>query len=64
MNISSTHHIFKDKGQRLARVDNVVQRDDVAVFQFFQQRGLANRGEGCSLLLLQANLLQRHPLVG
>lgn len=33
----NTHHIFKDKGQRLARVDNVVQRHDVAVFQFFQQ---------------------------
>lgn len=61
---SSTHHIFKDKGQRLARVYDVVERDDVAVFQFFQQRGLANGGKGSPLLLLQPDLLERHPLVG
>lgn len=59
-----THHIFKDKGQRLAGVHNVVQGHNVAVFQFFEQRCLAYGRERSTLLLLQSYLFQCNALVG
>lgn len=60
---TSSHHIFEDESQRGLGVDNVVQRDDVGVFQLLEQRGLSDCGEGGALLLLQTDLLQRHHLV-
>lgn len=30
-----THHVFKDKGERFSRVDDVVEQDNVGVFQAF-----------------------------
>lgn len=33
------HHIFKDKGQRVPGVDDVMEDHDVGVFETFEQRG-------------------------
>lgn len=54
--LPSTYHIFKDKGERLPRVYDVVQCDYVRVLQFLEQGRLSDRGERSALLLLQSNL--------
>lgn len=36
-NIDQTYYIFKDKGERFSRVHNVMQSDDVGMFQFLEQ---------------------------
>lgn len=33
-----SHHEFKDEGQRVGGVDDVVEQDHVGVFQTFEQR--------------------------
>lgn len=38
MNKYDAHHVFEDKGQRLTGVDDVVEDDDVGVFQTFEKR--------------------------
>ena len=55
---------LEHEGEAGAGVDDVVQRHDVGVPQLLQQTRLADGGEGCALLLLQPDLLERHHLVG
>ena len=43
---------------------DVVQGDNVGVLQVLEKTGLSNGCEGCALLLLQPDLLERHHLVG
>ena len=47
-----TYHILEDKGERLSRVDNVVEGDDVGVFELLQERRLPDGSERRALLLL------------
>lgn len=37
-NLHQAHHVFKDKGQGLAGVDDVVEDDDVGVFEALEER--------------------------
>ena len=53
-------HILKDEGEGAIGVDNVVQSDDVGVFEVFQQRDLSDGRAGRSFLVLQPYLLQSH----
>ena len=58
-----THHVFEDERQRRLCVYDVVQGDDVGVFELLEQRGLPDGREGGALLLLKTDLLQGDDLV-
>lgn len=38
------HHVFEDKCKRLAGVDDVMQENNVGVFQAFEQRNYKHTG--------------------
>lgn len=42
LKLNVSHHVFKDEGQWLSGVDDVMEDDDVGVFQTFEQRGCAH----------------------
>jgi len=52
--------VLEHERERLARVDDVVEGDDVGVLELLEQGGLADRGARRALLMLQPDLLERH----
>lgn len=60
---ATTHHIFEYECQRFTGVNNIMQRYDIRVFQFFQQRCFTNRCKWCTLLFLQSNFLKCNYLI-
>jgi len=58
----STDHVFEDEGEGFPGVDDVVEGDDVGVFELLEERGLPDCGERRPLLFLQTDFLQRHRL--
>ena len=56
------HHVFEDERERVLRVHDIVQRDDVGVLELLEQRDLADRRARRALLVLQSDLRDRHVL--
>ena len=52
--------VLEDERERLVRVDDVVQRDDVGVLELLEQRDLAYRRARRALLVLETDLFERH----
>lgn len=55
-------HVLKDKHERKRRVDDVVQGDDVGVFQVLQERDFSDGCTRSSFLVLETDILQRYYL--
>ena len=50
-------HILKNESQGAVRVDDVVQCDNVRVLEVFEKGYFSDGSAGCSLLVLQSDLL-------
>jgi len=51
-------HILKNESQGAMRVDDVMQCDNVRVFEVLEKGYFSDGSAGCSLLMLQSDLLQ------
>ena len=50
------HHVFEDERERVLRVHDVVQGDDVRVLELLEKRDLADRRARRALLVLEPDL--------
>lgn len=57
------YHIFEYESERGLCMNNVVQCDDVCVFELLEQRSLSDGREWSAFLFLETNLLQSYNLV-
>ena len=55
--------VLEDQNQLGLGVDNIVESDNVDMFQLLHQRDFADRGRGGSFLGVEMNLLERNNLV-